>query len=206
MPETLSTRRLRWLLWAMLFWVGALFARLVMLQVFRHDDLLRQAQQQQQKTQEIPALRGAIFDRTGQPLAKTLPAESICVNPLKIPDPGVAAEILARVLDLDRSALYARITQAKARKGGFLWVKRKVSAEEAARMRSLPFDWLELRSEMRRFYPHGQLAAHVLGGTGIVDPDDTLEHGNAGIEMSFDDELAGRPGLARVYQDVRQNA
>jgi cell division protein FtsI (penicillin-binding protein 3) len=206
MPETLSARRLRWLLWFMLFWVGALFARLVMLQVFRHDDLLRQAQQQQQKTQEIPALRGAIFDRTGQPLAKTLPAESICVNPLKIPDAGVAAEILARVLDLDRAALYARITQAKARKSGFLWVKRKVSAEEAARVRSLPFDWLEFRSEMRRFYPHGQLAAHVLGGTGIVDPDDTLEHGNAGIEMSFDDELAGRPGLARVYQDVRQNA
>ena len=206
MPETLSTRRLRWLLWFMLVWVGALFARLVMLQVFRHDDLLRQAQQQQQKAQEIAALRGTIFDRTGQPLAKTLPAESICVNPLKIPDPEVAAEILSRVLDLDRASLYERITQAKARKSGFLWVKRKVSAEEAARVRSLPFDWLEFRSEMRRFYPHGQLAAHVLGSTGIVDPDDTLEHGNAGIEMSFDDELSGRPGLARVYQDVRQNA
>ena len=206
MPETISTRRLRWLLWGMLFWVGALFGRLVMLQVFRHDDLLRQAQQQQQKTQEIPALRGTIFDRTGQPLAKTLPAESICVNPLKIPDPSVAAEILSRVLDLDRADLYARITRAKARKSGFLWVKRKVSPEEAARVRSLSFDWLEFRSEMRRFYPHGELAAHVLGSVGIVDPDDTLEHGNAGVEMSFDDELSGRPGLARVYQDVRQNA
>ena len=96
MPETQSTRRLRWLLWTTLLWVGAIFVRLVMLQVVRHDDLLRQAQQQQQKMQEIQSVRGTIFDRTGQPLAKTLPAESICVNPLKIPDPEVAAEILGR--------------------------------------------------------------------------------------------------------------
>ena len=59
---------------------------------------------------------------------------------------------------------------------------------------------------MRRFYPHGELASHVVGSTGIVDPDDVVEHGNGGVEMSFDDELSGRPGLARVYNDVRQNA
>src|SRR5262245_19332113 len=130
MQETLSTRRLRWLLWMMLVWVAAIFVRLVTLQVFRHDDLLRQAQAQQQKTEEIQAVRGSIFDRTGQPLAKTLPAESICVNPLKIPDPGVAADVLSRVLDLDRDQLLTRIVTAKARKTGFLWVKRKVSPEE----------------------------------------------------------------------------
>lgn len=206
MPETLSTRRLRWLLWILLLWVGAIFARLITLQVFHHEELLRLARQQQQKTEEIQAMRGTIFDRSGQPLAKTLPAESICVNPLKIPDAGVAADILSRVLDVDRAGLYKRIVTAKARKAGFLWVKRKVSAEEAARVRSLPFEWLEFRSETRRFYPHGQLAAHVIGSTGIVDADDTLEHGNGGVEMSFDDELAGRPGLARVYKDVRQTA
>src|SRR5438477_9176945 len=135
MPETLSTRRLRLLLCFMLLWVGAIFVRLVTLQLVRHDDLLRQAQQQQQKTEEIPALRGTIFDRTGQPLAKTLPAESICVNPMKIPDAGVAADLLSRVLDLDRATLLERIGAAKLRNSGFLWVKRKVSAEEALRVR-----------------------------------------------------------------------
>ena len=138
MPETVSTRRLRWLLWLLLVWVAAIFARLISLQVLHHDELLHMAQQQQQKTEEIPAMRGTIFDRTGQPLAKTLPAESICVNPLKIPDPGVAADILSRVLDLDRASLYQRIATAKARKSGFLWVKRKVSPEEAARVHGLP--------------------------------------------------------------------
>jgi cell division protein FtsI (penicillin-binding protein 3) len=206
MPETLSTRRLRWLLRLLLVWAGAVFCKLIWLQVFHHDELVKLAEQQQQKTVEIEAPRGTIFDRTGQPLAKTLPAESICINPLKIPDAGVAADLLSRILDLKRTPLFNRISLAKVRNSGFLWVKRKVSAEEAERVRSLHLDWVEFRPEMRRFYPHGELASHVLGSTGIVDPDDVIEHGNGGIEMSFDEELSGRPGLAKVYNDVRQNA
>jgi cell division protein FtsI (penicillin-binding protein 3) len=206
MPETLSTRRLRWLLRLLLVWAGAVFCKLIWLQVVHHDELVKLAEQQQQKTVEIEAPRGTIFDRTGQPLAKTLPAESICINPMKIPDAGVAADLLSRVLDLKRTPLYNRIAMAKVRNSGFLWVKRKISAEEAERVRSLHLDWVEFRPEMRRFYPHGELASHVLGSTGIVDPDDVVEHGNGGVEMSFDDELSGRPGLARVYNDVRQNA
>ncbi|MEQ1887191.1 MAG: penicillin-binding protein [Bryobacteraceae bacterium] len=202
MLETQPTKRLKWLLWFMLAWVAVIFGRLVMLQVFQHDKLLRAAEQQQQKSVEIAAVRGTIFDRNGQPLAKTLPAESICVNPMKIPDVGVAADILSRVLDVPRKPLYERLIAAKARKTGFMWVKRKVLPEEAARMRSMKFDWVEFREEMRRFYPHGQLAAHVLGSTGMLNNDDTVERGSAGVEKSFDDELAGEPGEARVYRDV----
>ncbi len=205
MPETQSTKRLRWLLRILLAWVGAIVLRLVWLQVIQHDELLRLAQQQQQKLVEIQALRGTIFDRTGQPLAKTLPAESICINPQRIPDPGVAADLLSPLLDLDRAKLYDRIVSAKLRKSGFLWVKRKVSADEAERVRSLKLEWVEFRQEMRRFYPQNQLASHVVGSTGMVDDQD-VERGNAGIEMEFDEELSGRPGLARLYTDVKQNA
>ena len=206
MPETQSARRLRWLLWSLLAWVAVIVLKLLSLQVWHHDELVKLAQQQQQKTVEIAAARGTIFDRTGSPLAKTLPADSICINPMKIPDAGVAADLLSRILDIKRKPLFDRITMAKGRNSGFMWVKRKVSAEEAERVRSLKLDWVEFRSEMRRFYPHGELASHVLGSTGIVDPDDVVEHGNGGVEMSFDDELSGRPGLARVYNDVHQNA
>ncbi|MGH9614611.1 MAG: peptidoglycan D,D-transpeptidase FtsI family protein, partial [Bryobacteraceae bacterium] len=205
MPETQSTRRLRWLLKLLLLWAGAIFARLFWLQVVHHDDLVKLARQQQQKTVEIPALRGTIFDRLGQPLAKTLPAESICVNPQRIPDPAVAADLLSPLLRLDRAKLLEKIASAKRRARGFLWVKRKVSAEEAERVRSLKLDWVEFRQEMRRFYPQGSLASHVVGSTGMVDDDD-VDRGNAGIEMEFDEELSGRPGLARVYTDVKQNA
>ena len=206
MLENQSTQRLKWLLWLMLAWVAVIFGRLAFLQVIRHDELLRMALSQQQRTVAIEAVRGTIFDRAGQPLAKTLPAESILVNPMKIPDVSVAADILSRVLDVDRTDLYDHIQAAKLHKSGFLWVKRKVSADEAARVRSLKLDWVEFRGEMRRFYPHGQLAAHVLGATGMTSADDVSEHGNGGIELSFDDELSGNPGMGRVYNDVRQNA
>jgi cell division protein FtsI (penicillin-binding protein 3) len=202
MLETQPARRLKWLLWLMLAWVAVIFGRLVMLQVFQHDQLQRAAERQQQKTVETQALRGTIFDRNGQPLAKTLPAESICVNPLRIPDANVAADILSRVLDIPRKPLYERLAAAKAGKRGFLWVKRKVLPEEAARIRSLKFDWVEFREETRRFYPHGQLAAHVLGSTGILRREDTAERGNAGIESTYDEELSGKPGEALVYRDV----
>jgi len=205
MPETQSTSRLRWLLRMLLLWVGAIFARLVWLQVIHHDDLLAQAQQQQQKMVAIPALRGAIFDRFGQPLAKTLLAESICINPQRIPDAEVAADLLAPTLELDRNVLYERIASAKRRKSGFMWVKRKVDAGAAERVRAMKLDYVEFREEMRRFYPHGSLASHVIGSVGNVDDGD-VERGNAGAEMEFDEELSGRAGLSRIYTDVKQNA
>jgi cell division protein FtsI (penicillin-binding protein 3) len=205
MLETQSTRRLKWLLWCLLAWVGCIFTRLVSLQVYQHDELLRQAQIQQQKTEQIPALRGSILDRFGQPLAKSLPADSICVNPQKIQNPGVAASMLAGLLELDRKKLYERMTSAKLRGSGFLWVKRKVSADEAERVRSLKLDWVEFRPEMRRYYPRNEMASHVVGSTGVVDDSDA-DRGNAGIELAFDEELSGRPGQARVYTDVKQNA
>ncbi|MBZ5606124.1 MAG: penicillin-binding protein 2, partial [Acidobacteriia bacterium] len=205
MAESQPTRRLHALLWILLAWAGVIFVRLVWLQVIHHDDLARMAQSQQSKTKEIPAMRGAILDRTGQPLAKSVPAESICVNPQKIPDASTAAALLAGILDLDRGKLEQRIASAKQRNSGFLWVKRKVFSEEADRLRSLKLDWVEFRPEVRRFYPHHQLAAHVVGTMGMASSEDTIEHGTAGIEASFDDDLAGIPGQAQVFTDVKQN-
>jgi cell division protein FtsI/penicillin-binding protein 2 len=120
MAENQSTRRLSYLLWILLIWAGGIFVRLVTLQVLQHDDLARAAQQQQQRTKELPAMRGSIFDRAGQPLAKSMPAESVCVNPQKIPDLGVAADILAGVLKLDRRALYEKLQASYLRNSGFM--------------------------------------------------------------------------------------
>ena len=147
MPDTRITRRLKWLLWILLLWVGIIFSRLISLQVIQHDELLRMAQQQQQKMVPIAAMRGAILDRTGQPLAKTLPVESILVNPQKIPDAGVAADLMSRLLKLDRAKLYDQIATAKRRGNGFLWIKRKVDAAEAEQIRGLKLEWVEFRAE-----------------------------------------------------------
>jgi cell division protein FtsI (penicillin-binding protein 3) len=207
MPETQSTKRLLWLLRVLIVWVAVIFLRLVWLQVIQHDDLLRQAQSQQQRLMPIEAQRGSILDRSGQPLAKSLPAESVLVNPKRIKDPRVAAGLLAPILELNAAQLAEKIRTAQRRDSGFLWVKRKVTAGEAERVRSYKLEYVEFRPETRRFYPHGQLAAHVLGTVGIpsANPNDTIERGTAGVEMSLDDDLAGVPGQIRVFNDVRQN-
>jgi cell division protein FtsI (penicillin-binding protein 3) len=206
MQETQSTKRLLWLLRLLLVWVVVIFLRLVWLQVLQHDDLLKQAQSQQQRLIPVQAERGSILDRTGQPLAKSLPAESILVNPKRVKDPAVTGGLLAPILGLNADQLAEKIRTALRRDSGFLWVKRKVTADEAERVRSYRLTEVEFREESRRFYPHGQLAAHVLGSVGIANPNDTIERGTGGIEMSLDDDLAGQPGQMRVYNDVRQNS
>jgi cell division protein FtsI (penicillin-binding protein 3) len=205
MPETQSTKRLLWLLRALIVWVVVIFLRLVWLQVLQHDDLLRQAQSQQQKVVPIQAERGSILDRAGQPLAKSLPAESVLVNPKRIKDPAVVANLLAPILGLDARQLREKILTASLRDQGFMWVKRKITASEAERVRSYHLEFVEFRPETRRFYPHGQLASHVLGSVGIANPTDTIEAGTAGIELSLDDDLAGFAGQMRVFNDVKQN-
>jgi cell division protein FtsI (penicillin-binding protein 3) len=206
MADNQSTQRLNRLLWILLVWAAVIFGRLFSLQVIHHDDLARLAAQQQQKTKAIPAIRGSILDRAGQPLAKSLPAESVCVNPQRLPDRGVAADMLAGVLKMDRVALLEKIETAYLRGSGFLWIKRKIDADEAARLRTMNLDWIEFRPEMRRFYPHHSLASHVVGSIGILSADDTEERGTAGVEASFEDDLAGIPGLAQVFTDVKQTA
>ena len=140
-----------------------------------------------------------ILDRNNQPLAMSVAVDSVCVNPLRIPDIAVASEILSRVLDLDSGELRARLASAVEARRGFLWIKRKLTLEESERLRAYNFDWLEFRSESSRYYPKGALAAHVLGGV------DHEEKGNGGIEQFFDKDLKGTPGIMRATADVRQN-
>jgi cell division protein FtsI (penicillin-binding protein 3) len=205
MPLPEPTRRLQRLLWLMLFWAAAIFGRLVWLQVIHHDELLKQAQRQQERTVPVQALRGAILDRTGQLLAQTLPAESVAVNPNRIPDARTAADLLSQELGLDRTQLYQRLRSAIERGSGFMWVARKIKPEQADHVRGLKLDFVEFRPELSRYYPRGTLASHVLGSMGYLGDDD-FEQGNAGIEQYFNDDLAGRPGEARVLNDVRQRA
>jgi cell division protein FtsI (penicillin-binding protein 3) len=205
MPLPPTTQRLQRLLWALLAWAGIIFGRLIWLQVIQHDELLKKAEQQQQRTEEVQALRGSILDRTGQPLAKTLPADSIAVDPQDIPDLKIAADRLARLLNLDRVVLHDRLVASQARGSHFMWVARKVDSKSAERVRALKLSYVEFRSELKRFYPHGTLASHVLGSIGYVEGSDA-ERGSAGIESFFEEDLAGRPGLARVLTDVHQTA
>lgn len=196
--NTLATRRVHLLARLAFVWVALIVARLVQLQIVQHNEYKKLAAQQQEKTLELEAPRGTIVDRMGQRLAISLPAESVCVDPLRVPDLSIAADILSKILNLDSNDLLARMTEAAASKHGFVWVKRRITAEESGQLRDLKLEWIEFRSESQRFYPNQSLAAHVIGDV------DFAQKGNGGIEQSLDARLKGRSGELHVTRDVQK--
>lgn len=181
-----------------LLWVAALFSRIVWLQVIHHRQYAREALARQEVATEIPAPRGPIFDRTGQPLALSVPGDSVYVDPRKVADIASAAEFLSGILNLDRADLYAKMTQARARNRGDLPIARRITPQQLQLIRKQPVNYIEVREVKERHYPDGTLAAHVLGSV------DFAETGNAGIEKFLDAELRGVPGKEYEGTDAKR--
>ena len=174
-------------------WIGADVARLGQLQVLRHTELLGKAQRQQQRSIEVSPKRGVIYDRNLRELARSVSVDSVFAVPAHIPAPRNAAVLLAGVLKLNGGDLLARM---KANRN-FCWVKRKVDRLEAERVRALNLKGIYFQKENKRFYPKGELAAHVLGYVGLD------EIGLAGIEFELDKKIRGRPGKLLIQTDAR---
>src|SRR5208283_2651679 len=193
--DPLATKRVHVLVRVAFLWAALILARLVQLQVIQHPKFAEMAHEQQQKVEELKAPRGAILDRYGQRLAMSLPAESVVVDPLRVPDLSVAADVLSKVLKLNARDLLVKLRTAVDDHRGFLWVKRKITRQEAKRLRDLDLEWIEFRTESERFYPNRSLAAHVIGGV------DFQEDGNGGVEQSLNEELQGHAGELLVTED-----
>jgi cell division protein FtsI (penicillin-binding protein 3) len=191
-------RRLTILAAILVLWGGAIFVKLLSLQVLHHREYVQLAHNREELDVAIPAPRGTVFDRHGQPLAMSVPTESVYVNPLKVPDLDVAATIMSLALHMDRSELYGKMKWAFDSQRGFLWVKRKITFEEGQSVRNLRLDWIQIQSESQRHYPNGALAAAALGSV------DFEERGNAGVERSFNSELRGQAGRVRLLTDVNR--
>ena len=196
--DILATKRVRMLARLAIVWAALIVARLIQLQIVQHGEFTRLARQQQQRVVEVRAPRGMILDRNGQRLAMSLPVESVCIDPLRVPDLVVASDILSKILAVDADEMLGKMRWAVSGRRGFLWVKRKVAPEEAKRLRDLKLDWIEFRTESQRFYPNKSLAAHVLGGV------DFEENGNGGIEQSMNQQLQGHAGELLLTADVQK--
>ena len=144
-------------------WALAIFAKLVSLQVVQHAKYAAIARSQQEHQIDIPAPRGSIFDRNGQPLAISVPVASVSVNPQQIQNLRVATEVLGNTLNLDQHVLYNRLDWARQNHKGFLWVKRSIDPFETDRLKAMHLDWITFHTESQRHYPKGETAAHVLG-------------------------------------------
>jgi cell division protein FtsI (penicillin-binding protein 3) len=173
--------------------LAGVFARAVQLQVRERERLRGMAQDQYVREVELPARRGDIFDRRGVPLAQSVDVDSIWVDPSQLPDLRLAANELARRLDIDKTELLERFSRAKR----FAWVKRAARPEDVLVVRELNWPMLGLTREPRRFYPQRELAAHVIGLVG------TDGHGLDGLELAFEDELSGDPTTRLGFRDAR---
>ncbi len=193
-PRNSANKRLYLLGAILVLWAGAICLRLVYLQIFRYGDFEQRAQRQQQRTTEVAARRGIIYDRAGRELAMSVSVDSVFAVPVDIPDLAGTISLVARITRADPRELLAKCKAART----FCWLARKADAETADRIRSLNLRGIYFQKESKRFYPKRELAAQVLGYVGMDD------EGLSGIEREDDDELRGKPGRMLISVDARR--
>lgn len=176
--------RLVALLVAMFLAFGGIFARLTVLQVSQAASLQGLALQQRLRTVELPATRGAIVDRGGEPLAISLEARDVYADPRYVTDPWRTATALAPLLRRD----VGELAQLLARDTSFVYLARQVELGVADRIAAKGLPGIGFLPTSRRSYPAGPLASQVLGFVGIDGV------GLAGLELRYDDLLAGTSG------------
>lgn len=178
-------------------WFAGLAARLYELQVVRHDHYVARARDQQRGELVLTPPRGTIYDARGLELAMSIEAASAFAVPREVGDPeGVAVQV-TRAVGGDRRVLAARLGRDDR---AFVWVARQLDAEAAQRLRALDLEGIKFTTESKRSYPLGNLAAPVLGFVG-VDP-----RGLAGVELAYDEAIAGREVRRPVLRDARRGS
>lgn len=173
--------------------LSALIYRLVYLQVLDNEYLQSQGKARAVRVVPLMAQRGLIMDRHGEPLAVSSPVNSVWINPTEadLQDPNWKK--LASVLNLDPQETLQKIQQKQRKQ--FMYLKRHIPPAMAKKVESLDLAGVHLQTEYQRFYPAGEVAAHVLGTTNLD------HHGIQGLELAFDESLAGKNGHYRVLKD-----
>lgn len=189
-------RRLRAIILIFLLLFASCIFRLFYIQCFRSRYLSRIADQQHSFYVELEPLRGVIYDRNLKPLALNLPSDSLYASPRQIKNKEKVIAALKEILGLDYSYLKNRISRDKA----FVWIDRKISPEQADKIKKLKIAGLGFIRESKRCYPNNDFASHMIGFAGL---DNT---GLDGLELSLDEYLKGTTGWAQVLRDAKQNS
>lgn len=174
--------------------VVILMGRLVRLQVIDNQYLQSQGDARTVRTIALRAERGLIVDRNGEPLAVSTPVKSVWVNPHEITKKDDWHK-LAHILEMNPKHLLQKIQQKSDKK--FVYLKRHLPPLLGKKVEALNMKGVYLQTEYQRFYPSGEVAAHVIGTTNIDD------RGIQGLELAFDEQLTGSSGHHRVLKDAR---
>ncbi len=184
--------RRRLLLVAVLAGFAVLIGRSVYLQSTHKQFLQQKGDARYSRTLTLPSHRGMITDRNGEPLAISTPVESIWASP---PDLNMSQEQvkqLAKLLDLKADSISKKLANNPRE---FVYIKRRIPPELARQVMSLKIPGIFMQREYRRYYPAGEMSAHLVGFTGVD------EIGREGFELAAQDWLSGKEGSRRVIKD-----
>ena len=181
--------------------VGLLFAllgwRLVSLQVLNtergYEFLQDQGAARHLRTAELPAWRGVIADRHGEPLAVSTPVVTLWAHPRRLAGSGRVEE-LADALGVDSAALQERLDRYRNKR--FMYLRRHMVPARARDVLQLRIDGVRGQREYQRYYPAGDVTAHLVGFTNVDD------QGIEGMELAYNDWLKGTPGRKQVIKDL----
>ncbi len=175
--------------------VGAICWRIIDLQVVDRDFLKGQGDARSLRHIPIPAHRGLITDRNGEPLAVSTPVTTLWANPKEMQASKDRWPQLAAALGQNPQQLIERLTQQANKE--FIYLVRGLTPEQGQHVLDLKVPGVYGLEEFRRFYPAGDVTAHMVGFTDLDD------HGREGVELAYDEWLAGVPGKRQVIKDRR---
>jgi cell division protein FtsI (penicillin-binding protein 3) len=180
------------------FWMLIVCGKLVYLQFSQHEGLANRARQQQQNAIDTAPQRGELLDRQGRQLARSVQTVSLFLDPggLDLGQLECTAQELSQSLGVKFKDLLAQFREAQDANRRFIWIARRLDADQANKLVALNLPGLQSVLEPKRYYPNGSLAAHVLGYVGL-DGD-----GLGGLERSFNAKIAGEPGRLFLEKDA----
>jgi cell division protein FtsI/penicillin-binding protein 2 len=193
-----KSHRKRALIMTVLLSVGfaAVFGRLADIMLVNHDWYLQKARSQQVRKEIVPVKRGIIFDRMGRELAINLETESIFCNPSELKSADQVARTLSATIHKDERIIYTKLVSGKH----FSWVERKMETGAARQIQAMRLTGVGLVPEMKRVYPKGSLASHVIG---FVNLDNK---GIEGVEKGYEKYLTAKEESSYVERDAKGNS
>ena len=195
--EYLAYWRVYLILFGMFLCVLVIIWKVANLHITERDFLQDQGDRRTIRTVPLVANRGLITDRNGEPLAVSTPVQSIWVDPSKISDDPESIKVLAENLELNEEVLIQNLKLKSNLK--FHYVKRRLPPSEAEKILTLGVEGVYSQQEYQRFYPQGEVAAHLVGFSNVDDV------GQEGLELTYNNWLIGVPGRRQVMQDRRGN-
>lgn len=186
-----------WRIWLVVFLlvliVAGITSKLFSLYGDDQDFLRSQGDARTLRTMLIPAHRGLITDRNGEPLAVSAPVATVWADPLRTDLQNAALERLARLLDLPPRALMQDLKANHERR--FMYLKRQVTPELAEAVEALDIAGIHVDREYKRYYPAGEVTTHLVGFTNVDG------EGQEGLELAYNQSLRGEPGRKLVLKD-----